>query len=244
MPLKIVRLDTAEAAADTAAAIIARQIVEKPSTVLGLATGRTPLPIYDRLTKMHKAGQVSFRNVTTFNLDEYIGLPASHPASFASYMQQTVFDRIDVRRHRTNLLNGTAPCHHEEAATYERRLRKIGPIDLQLLGLGRNGHIGFNEPGSPHDSRTRMVELSASTIEANKDDFASLNTPPRRAITMGIGTMLEATSILIVATGAGKADAVARMLKGEVMISLPASALNTHADVTLLADAAALGSSR
>ena len=119
MSLKVVRLDTAEAVADTAAAIIARQIIEKPHTVLGLATGRTPLPIYHRLTRMYEAGQLSFRDVTRFNLDEYVGLPASHPASFATYMQQTVFDRIDARGHHINLLDGTASCLHEEAASYE-----------------------------------------------------------------------------------------------------------------------------
>ena len=130
MSLKVVRLDTAEAVADTAAAIIARQIIEKPHTVLGLATGRTPLPIYHRLTRMYEAGQLSFRDVTTFNLDEYVGLPASHPASFATYMRQTVFDRIDARGHHINLLDGTASCLHEEAASYERRLKQFGPIDL------------------------------------------------------------------------------------------------------------------
>lgn len=237
--LKVTRMDSAEAVAAAAALIIARQIEQKPNAVLGLATGRTPLPIYRRLVMLHELGHLSFRDVTTFNLDEYVGLPTPHAASFARYMQDALFHHVDIRRTAINLLDGGALCPHEEASSYEDRLSRAGPIDLQLLGLGQNGHIGFNEPGSSHKSRTRMVELSRSTIEANKDDLALLASPPTHAITMGIGTISDAASILIVATGAKKSAAVARLLKGQTTLDLPASALQTHADVTVLVDNAA-----
>ncbi len=239
MSINIVQLSSAKEVTRTAATIISNKISSERHCVLGLATGKTFLPIYQKLVEMYENGEISFKNVTTFNLDEYVGLGPGSSASFSHYMHRALFDSVDIEVGGFNLLHGAAECPPKEAIHYDKQVVRRGPIDLQLLGVGLNGHIGFNEPGSPHNSRTRVVELCPSTIAANKGDLAGLDVLPSHAITMGIGTILEAKSILVVATGSAKADAIQRLVNGPVSESFPASALRNHRDVTLLVDGAA-----
>ena len=217
---------------------IARCIQSSPRSVLGLATGRTPVAVYARLRAMQAARRISFAGVTTFNLDEYGGLPPDHPASYHRYMRRELFDHVNIAPGAWHVPDGmTAPG--PASAAYETTIRNAGGIDLQLLGIGENGHIGFNEPGSPFDSRTREVTLAPSTREANAAEFPAGEAPPETAITMGIGTILEARRILLLATGPRKAAALAAALCGPVGPEMPASALRLHPAVTIIADRAA-----
>lgn len=230
--------------ADPAAAVAARfeaRLDAFPASTLGLATGRTPRGVYAGLVAAFAAGRVSFAAATSFNLDEYVGLAAAHPASFASYMREQLFSKVDLGAARAHVPRGDAADPNAEARRYERAIEAAGGIDLLLLGIGGNGHIGFNEPGSDIASRTRVVELSAATREANARDFPAGETPPERAITMGIATILEAREIVLLATGAAKAEAVAAALAGPLTEACPASALRLHPRVTFICDAAAAG---
>lgn len=226
---------SAEAAAQDLAQRIIDLIRTKPDAVLGLATGGTMEPVYAKLIAAHRDG-LSFAQVTSFNLDEYLGLPASHPASYRATMQTLLFDHIDIDPTKTHLPNGMAADPAAEAAEYERKIAASGGIDLQLLGIGRNGHIGFNEPGSTATSRTRVVELTSSTIDANARFFAHGMTQPNQALTMGIGTIMEARSIAVLATGAAKAEALSRALAGPIDQACPASFLRKHSVVSWIAD--------
>ena len=219
--------------------IIAEQVSAKPNSVLGLATGGTPVETYRLLAEKNRRGEVDFASVTTFNLDEYVGLAGDHPQSYRLFMDTQLFDHINVDRLRTHVPDGLAEHVEKHCRRYETMIRDAGGIDLQLLGLGHNGHIAFNEPGSPRESRTRQVDLTAETIEKNARFFDSIEQVPRHAITMGVATILEARRIVLLATGAGKADAVASMLKGPVNESFPASLLREHGDVTVVVDRAA-----
>ncbi|MCW2309628.1 glucosamine-6-phosphate deaminase [Rhodobium gokarnense] len=219
---------------------IAAKVRRKPDMVLGLATGNSMIGVYRVLVAMHRKEGLSFAAATSFNLDEYCGLPAGHPASFASYMREHFFAHVDMPP-------GSAHLPDENAcADYEAAIAKTG-IDLQILGIGRNGHIGFNEPGAPVTSRTRVVELAAATRTANQRDFPAGEAVPARAVTMGIATILAARSILLLATGPAKAEALAAALEGPVTPQNPASFLRLHADVTVICDrdaATLLSSSR
>lgn len=232
-------LPDAGAAAARAAALVADTVRANPRAVLGLATGGTMLPVYAELVRRHQAGTLSLAGVTSFNLDEYVGLSADHPASYHRVMAEALVARTDLRPEAVHLPRGDAPEAEAEARAYEARIAAAGGIDLQLLGLGANGHIGFNEPGSPHGSRTRTVELDEATRTANRRFFAVGTDVPRQAITMGIGTILDARACLLVATGPAKAPAVAAMLEGRIGPRCPASALRTHPRVTVLLDRAA-----
>lgn len=236
MTLDIFR--TAQAAAKALAQKIIALVELRPDAVLGLATGATMEPVYAELIRAYEQGVVSFRQVTTFNLDEYAGLPASDAGSYRSTMDRLFFSATDIIRERTHLPDGMAEDLDREGAAYETRIRAAGGIDLQILGIGRNGHIGFNEPGSAFDSRTRPVDLHVSTLDANAGFFGG-GKVPGRAITMGLGTILEAREICLLATGASKAPALARALEGPVRNSCPASILSRHPRVTWLADQAA-----
>lgn len=218
---------------------ISLAIQANPTIVLGLATGGTPVGVYRELVRMHKEDGLDFSKVTTFNLDEYIGLGGNHPQSFRHFMQQQLFDHVNLQPSRTHVPDGLASDVAVHAAQYEQQIKDAGGIDLQLLGIGGNGHIAFNEPGSTVDCRTREIELTPATIEANARFFDSPNEVPRRAITMGIGTILEAKTIVLMAIGSSKATAVTRAIEGEADASHPASLLQAHTDVTFALDEAA-----
>ena len=223
-----------------AAGIIAAQDVMKPECVLGLATGSTPIGAYDRLVEMYEAGDLDFSGVSTANLDEYKGLDRENDQSYYYFMHKHLFDRVNIDAARTNVPDGMEPDSDKECRRYEDLIASLGGLDLQLLGLGHNGHIGFNEPAEVFDKETHCVDLTESTIEANKRFFASADDVPRQAYTMGIGTIMRAKKILVVASGEDKAEIVAKAFFGDVTPSVPASILQMHPDVTVVADAAAL----
>lgn len=233
----VIVFENAEAASSAVADLLDRRLTAKPAVSLGLATGATPRLVYKRMAE--RAGAPTWRHARCFNLDEYVGLAADHPASFAYYMRDLLFDHVDVSRDRTHIPNGAAVDLCVAARSYEALITEWGGIDLQLLGIGRNGHIGFNEPGSAHDSRTRQVELAPSTIAANRRDFPKDEGPPATALTMGIGTILDAREIVLLATGSTKAEALAAALEGPIGLDCPASALRRHAAVTVFCDKAA-----
>jgi glucosamine-6-phosphate deaminase len=221
--------NAADALSARAAELLLSAIQSNPRAVLGLPTGRTPIGMYDRVIQECSREYRCFTEVVTFNLDEYCGVPRDHPGSYFTYMKQHLFDHVDLDPKNAHIPNGLEP--NPEA--YEAEIRRAGGIDLTFLGLGRNGHIGFNEPGTPFDSRTRVVELTQSTRHANADLFPEGNVPTH-AITMGIGTILESRAIVLLAAGAGKEEAIERLRLGEVSEEFPASALWRHPDVTVL----------
>ena len=223
-----------------AANIISAQIILKPNSVLGLATGSTPIGTYSQLVDWYKKGDLDFSEVTSVNLDEYKGLPGTNEQSYYYFMHQHLFDRVNIDPERTNVPNGMEPDAEKECGRYEELIRSLGGVDLQLLGLGHNGHIGFNEPGEAFEKETHCVDLTESTIEANKRFFASADDVPKQAYTMGIKTIMQAKKILIVVNGENKADIVERAFFGPVTPEVPASILQLHNDVTLVGDEAAL----
>lgn len=223
-----------------AANIISAQMIMKPNCVLGLATGSTPIGTYDQLVEWYNKGDLDFSEVTTVNLDEYKGLPRTNDQSYYYFMHQHLFDRVNIDPERTNVPNGMEPDAEKECGRYEELIRSLGGVDLQLLGLGHNGHIGFNEPGEAFEKETHCVDLTESTIEANKRFFASAGDVPKQAYTMGIKTIMQAKKILIVVNGENKADIVERAFFGPVTPEVPASILQLHNDVTLVGDEAAL----
>ena len=223
-----------------AANIISAQVIMKPNCVLGLATGSTPIGTYDQLVEWYNKGDLDFSEVTTVNLDEYKGLPRTNDQSYYYFMHQHLFDRVNIDPERTNVPNGMEPDAEKECGRYEELIRSLGGVDLQLLGLGHNGHIGFNEPGEAFEKETHCVDLTESTIEANKRFFASADDVPKQAYTMGITTIMQAKKILIVVNGENKADIVERAFFGPVTPEVPASILQLHNDVTLVGDEAAL----
>ena len=223
-----------------AANIISAQVIMKPNCVLGLATGSTPIGTYDQLVEWYNKGDLDFSEVTTVNLDEYKGLPRTNDQSYYYFMHQHLFDRVNIDPGRTNVPNGMEPDAEKECGRYEELIRSLGGVDLQLLGLGHNGHIGFNEPGEAFEKETHCVDLTESTIEANKRFFASADDVPKQAYTMGIKTIMQAKKILIVVNGENKADIVERAFFGPVTPEVPASILQLHNDVTLVGDGAAL----
>ena len=222
-----------------AANIISAQVIMKPNCVLGLATGSTPIGTYDQLVEWYNKGDLDFSEVTTVNLDEYKGLPRTNDQSYYYFMHQHLFDRVNIDPERTNVPNGMEPDAEKECGRYEELIRSLGGVDLQLLGLGHNGHIGFNEPGEAFEKETHCVDLTESTIEANKRFFASADDVPKQAYTMGIKTIMQAKKILIVVNGENKADIVERAFFGPVTPEVPASILQLHNDVTLVGDEAA-----
>jgi glucosamine-6-phosphate deaminase len=224
-----------ESMSATAADIVAGRIREKPDAVLLLPTGTTPLGMYRRLVELHAEGGLSFAQVTFFNLDEYVGLAPDHPASYHAYMSENIYGRIDADLERVHVPDGTAPDPEAECARYEAAIRVAGGADLCVLGIGRNGHIGFNEPGAPFGSRTRVVRLSESTRRVNAADFEG-SRAPERAITVGMATIFEARDALLLASGTNKATAVAAAIEGEVSEDVPASMLREHPSTTFLLD--------
>ena len=222
-----------------AASILLEAIRSDPHAVLGLPTGRTPIGMYDRVVHECSKQYHCFREVTTFNLDEYVGIPREHPGSYFTFMKQHLFDHVDLDPARTHIPDSMARDPKDECARYERTIVAAGGLGLTFLGLGSNGHIAFNEPGTPFDSRTRVVELTPSTRKANAPLFAR-DRVPTRAITMGIGTILDSRQIVLLAGGKDKHKAIARLQSGEQTIDFPASALWKHADVKVLVDTTAM----
>ncbi len=239
--MKVVILATAGEVANYGAEVFRRQLEAKPASVLGLATGSTPLALYERLIDGCRAGDLSFRAATTFNLDEYLGLDATHPQSYRHYMNRHLFAHIDIDPQRTHVPAGDTGNARRASADYDARIAAADGIDLQLLGIGRNGHIGFNEPYSSLRSRTRVKTLTSRTIADNARFFAAGEYQPHLAITMGIGTILDARHVLLLATGRPKAAAVRQMIEGPVQARCPASALQLHERVTVVLDADAAG---
>ncbi|MFM7280207.1 MAG: glucosamine-6-phosphate deaminase [Planctomycetia bacterium] len=229
---------SAGAAALAVADELRARLAGYPSLVLGLPTGNTPVPFYQELSRLHRAGLLSLAQATSFNLDEYLGLAPGDPRSFRAWMQTQLFSQVDLPANRTHLPDPVEPAAApEESRRYEQLIREVGGIDWMLLGIGRNGHIGFNEPGSARTSRTRLVELEAKTIADAAKTFGGEQHVPRRAITMGIGTILEARAIRVMAFGSAKAEIVQRALTAEPTELVPASLLAGHADVRFLLDA-------
>ena len=223
-----------------AANIISAQIISKPDCVLGLATGSTPIGTYKKLVERYEKGDLDFSAITTVNLDEYKGLPKENDQSYYYFMHENLFDHVNIRPEASHLPNGIVDDSDAECARYEELIRSLGGQDLQLLGLGHNGHIGFNEPSDNFEKVTHCVNLQERTIEANKRFFASADDVPKQAYTMGIGTIMQAKKILIIASGEDKADIVRDAFFGPITPKVPASVLQLHSDVILVADAAAL----
>ena len=223
-----------------AANIISAQIISKPDCVLGLATGSTPIGTYKKLVERYEKGDLDFSAITTVNLDEYKGLPKENDQSYYYFMHENLFDHVNIRPEASHLPNGIVDDSDAECARYEELIRSLGGQDLQLLGLGHNGHIGFNEPSDNFEKVTHCVNLQERTIEANKRFFASADDVPKQAYTMGSGTIMQAKKILIIASGEDKADIVRDAFFGPITPKVPASVLQLQSDVILVADAAAL----
>ena len=222
-----------------AANIIAAQMTLKPDSVLGFATGSSPIGTYAELIKKNQAGDIDFSTITTVNLDEYKDLPITHDQSYYYFMNDYLFNHVNIDKNNTNLPNGNAEDPEAECARYEALIKELGGIDMQLLGLGHNGHVGFNEPGDCFQKNTYCVTLTERTIDANKRFFESADAVPRQAITMGVGTIMAAKKLVLVVSGADKADALQKCLQGPITPSVPGSVLQLHPDVTVVCDEAA-----
>lgn len=234
--MRVVILPDANAVASKGAEIFARQIQQKADSVLGLATGSTPLALYQQLILDYQNKKISFKQITSFNLDEYLGLAPTHPQSYRSFMNQHFFDHIDIDKTSTHIPQGDAVDPFAACEDYENKIRAKGGIDIQLLGIGRNGHIGFNEPSSSLMSRTRIKTLTQATINDNARFFAPDEYQPHLSITMGIGTILDAKKIVLLATGKAKASAIKACVEGPLTAACPASALQLHPQAILILD--------
>lgn len=223
-----------------AARVVAAQLLKKPDSVLGLATGATPVGLYKKLIDWYREGTMDFLQARSVNLDEYVGLDGSHDQSYRYFMSKNFFDHVNILPQNTYVPDGKATDPAAEGARYDALIRSLGGIDLQLLGIGRNGHIGFNEPGSAFVPGTHLVNLAQSTVDANARFFSHVDLVPRQAITMGIAGIMQADQILVAVSGADKADAVYAAFRGPVTPACPASILQLHPNVILVGDKAAL----
>ena len=238
--MKIYKVKDYEEMSRKAAAVIASQIISKPDSVLGLATGSTPIGTYKHLVAAYKAGDLDFSQIKSANLDEYRGLTKDNDQSYYYFMNNHLFQQVNIDPANTNIPDGTNNDPDAECARYEEVIKSLGGVDLQLLGLGHDGHMGFNEPCDHFDKITHCVDLTEMTIEANKRFFASADDVPRQAYTMGCGTIMRAKKILILVSGADKADILYQVVNGPVTPQVPASLLQFHPDVILIADEAAM----
>ncbi|MEJ2336904.1 MAG: glucosamine-6-phosphate deaminase [Gemmatimonadales bacterium] len=234
--MRIIIEPDAAALARRAANRVAALIRRSPGCVLGLSTGRTPLALYSELVRRHREEGLSFARVVIFGLDDYVGLPPEHGAGFTAYMSRNLFDHVDIDPANIHVLDGGADNLSDACESYEAAISEAGGIDLQILGIGRNGHIGFNEPGSSLGSRTRLKTLTRETCEANAPAFENPDELPRLVITMGVGTILEARSCLLLALGEEKALPVRDMVEGPITAQVPASALQLHPDAISILD--------
>ena len=238
--MRIIRCKDYDDMSRKTANIISAQVILKPNAKLGLATGTTPIGAYKQLIAWYEKGDVDFSEVTTYNLDEYYGLDGSHPQSYRYFMNDTFFDHININKENTHVPDGSNPNVEEACSAYDALMAAAGPMDLQLLGIGRNGHVGFNEPGESFSKGTHCVELAESTIQANSRLFDSIDDVPRKAYSMGVQNIMSATTILVAASGEDKAQAVRDMIYGPVSPRCTASILQLHADCFVVADEAAL----
>lgn len=238
--MRVYKTEHYEAMSLRAARLIAAHVLKNPRCVLGLATGSTPVGLYEKLIERYNDGILDFSQVRSVNLDEYVGLDGDHDQSYRYFMQKNLFDHINIKRENTHVPDGKAADPAAEGVRYDALIRDLGGIDVQLLGVGRNGHIGFNEPADCFIPATHEVALAQNTIDANARFFGRADQVPRKAITMGIGAILQARQVLLVVSGADKADAVYAAFRGPVTPACPASILQLHPDVILVGDEAAL----
>lgn len=229
----------AQAVSKAAAMIFAAQLAEKSDSVLGLATGSTPVETYQKMIELYNEGQMDFSKVKSYNLDEYVGLGPEHECSYRYFMQEQLFNHINIRPENTFVPSGVADNLDQVGLAYDEAVRAAGGVDLQLLGIGNNGHIGFNEPDDHFTSATHVVNLTESTIKANTRFFKSESEVPRQAISMGVGTIMSARKILLLALGEAKAQAVRDTVKGHITPRVPASVLQLHPNAIILLDEAA-----
>lgn len=242
--MKIIEVKDYQEMSKKAADMIIKKVLTNPSITLGLATGGTPAGTYANLIEDHEKNQTSYEQVTTFNLDEYIGLSGNHPNSYQYFMNDKLFNHIDIQKSRTNIPRGNTGNIQEECLLYDQSIESHGGIDLQILGIGSNGHIGFNEPGTAFNSKTHIVDLAPSTRQANARFFDKPENVPFQAITMGIATIMKSKEILLLVSGDSKKEAMDYLLHGELNENFPASVLKTHAHATIIADKAALSKAK
>lgn len=238
--MKIIKAKDYNDMSRKAANIISAQVIMKPNCVLGLATGSTPIGTYAQLVEWYRKGDLDFSEVTTVNLDEYKGLTKDNDQSYYYFMKDNLFSKVNINPNRTFLPDGMEPDSDKACADYNKIIAEVGGVDLQLLGLGHNGHIGFNEPGMAFEAETHCVNLTESTMKANQRFFASMDDVPRQAYTMGIKTIMQAKKILVVVSGQDKAAIVKEAFFGPITPKVQASVLQLHNDVTIVADEAAL----
>jgi len=238
--MKIITASDYQSMSRKAANIISAQVILNPNSVLGLATGSTPVGVYKQLIEWYKKDDIDFSKVHSVNLDEYVGLSPEHDQSYHYYMKDNFFSHVNIKPENTNVPNGLADDIDAECVRYDKLITNLGGIDLQLLGIGNTGHIGFNEPNEDFDKMTHKVKLTQKTIDANARFFDSVDDVPKYAVTMGIKAIMQAKKILLVANGEGKADILYRSLFGPITPVVPASILQLHPNVTVVADAAAL----
>ncbi|GIO24332.1 glucosamine-6-phosphate deaminase [Oceanobacillus sp. J11TS1] len=234
--MNIIKAENYKEMSQIAAKYLTEQVSAKPNSVLGLATGSTPEGLYEEIIHRYNKGEISFKDVTTYNLDEYVGLANDNDQSYYYYMHKLLFDHINIKEEQAYLPNGDAADLQEECIRYESSIQAAGGIDIQILGIGLNGHIGFNEPGTPFSSKTHIVDLDESTREANARFFKSIDDVPKQAITMGIDSIMQAKRIILLVSGSQKAEALERLVNGPVTEDFPASILQKHSDVTIIAD--------
>jgi len=238
--MKIIKAKDYQDFSKKAASILAAQVTLKPDSVLGLATGSTPIGTYDELVARYERGEVDFSQITTVNLDEYKGLDKDDEQSYSYFMNKHLFDRINVDKKRTHLPDGMAADPEKECERYEKLIEEIGGVDLQVMGIGNNGHIAFCEPSTIFEKKTICLDLAEATIEANKRFFDSADDVPRKAYSMGIGTIMKGKKLMMLVYGEGKADILAKALLGDITPEVPASVLQLHPDVIVIGDEGAL----
>lgn len=237
--MKLIITKNYEELSKKAADEMAEIIKNNPKAILGLATGGSPIGMYKELIKMNKEGKVDFSNVTTVNLDEYIGLSGDHPQSYRYFMNENLFNHINIDKNNTYVPNGLAKNIEEECKEYDARITELGGTDVQLLGIGNNGHIAFNEPDNELLSGTHLTKLTEDTIKANARFFESIDEVPTQALTMGLGGIMRSKKIIVIASGESKAEAVKAMVSGKISTNMPASMLQMHRNVTVIVDEAA-----
>ncbi|MBZ4662747.1 MAG: nagB [Caloramator sp.] len=234
--MRIIVTENYDELSKKAADIVASQLILKPRSVIGFATGGTPIGMYKEIVKMYREGKFSFKDVVTFNLDEYYGLDRENPQSYYFYMMEHLFKYVDIDKNNINIPDGRAEDIEKECIEYEEKIEKAGGIDLQILGIGKNGHIGFNEPDVKFEAKTHLVRLDEDTIKANSRFFNSIEEVPTKAISMGIKTIMHARKIVLLASGKQKAEIIEKMVNGPITPDVPASILQLHPDVTLILD--------
>ena len=234
--MKVIVCKNYDEASQVGARMVASQVTLKPDSVFGLPTGSTPIGTYQNLAKMYRAGELDFSEAKSFNLDEYFPISREHDQSYYYFMHDNFFNHVNFKPENVHILNGTVKDPQKECADYEAAIKEAGGIDFQVLGIGNNGHIGFNEPGAELSSVTYLVTLTENTLEANARFFDSVNDVPKQALTSGMATILKAKKIILIATGANKKEAVKKILSGKITTECPATMLSMHNDVTLIVD--------